>query len=1547
MSTPHQPLTTMTTNWHRSIVGCLLAALLLMMCTLSRADDDSDSEFQPPKGAPFFLLTDASYASTEEAKVRLEAKGDDLAQVAQADGAEVTLYRVERPLDFLKQQRNLHRIDLKAAAKPEGLANTLSYLWDQWWQRARQIWQNVFDGKLRVAVTKAAPQLKTSPKISEPTAYVYQGAYKALPGLKEVSRMRYPLHAAKPIAPPKDLKLDGSSSNFSEPKPGNVYIPLGKQAPGLYVVEAAVGRHRAVTLLFVSNTLAVTKTAANQFMVWTAQRQGGQAAAGANIVWSDLNGVLGSGQTDRDGVLTISHSVPETSYAFGQDAQGGVFITENFYYDSEIYNNKLYAYTDRPLYRPGDEVNIRLYGREFQSATQSKPMAAGPVDVSVLDATGAPVYQGKLNYLSDVGATTAFTLPANAPSGGYEIVMTRGEDQYSAAFRVAPYVKPHFEIQIEPAQPSFKTGQELKGRIRLNYPDGQPVKNAQITLSARAQTLTMVDGDLAYGGLFPVEIDNKQELSTDSNGTVNFKLPALKEASKLILTALASDGAAQRVRSTKDLLIERSATAWRLQPARQFASPKEGVVWSMSPSDSTAPIASSPSRWVAIHQESQSKQEGALDAKARDFTLQLTRPGSYTIELRDEQGQLLGAAPFYVSGGELKPPQGAIEIVMDKPRYRAGDIAKALITFPVAVKDALLTLERDQVEAYGRLQDGRGMASLRQLNDRQWEASIVVRSEHAPNITFSVAYVMGAEFGFQNAGIVVEQPTLQVSVKPDRSNYLPGDTVTLDINTRNPAGEGVSAVLSVATVDDMVYALQPELAPSVQEFFYHLRRNNVRTHSSLSFISYDEAVDPRQVESIARGHQERGVKVLERPRRDERDTAYFASAVTTDAQGHAQVRFTVPDALTRWRITAKGYGQGSADGLVGEKRAYVQSDKPFFARWTSSTWLREGDQAQASITLFNQTAQNSELKVSLSQGGQVIASRTLQAHSGANQMSVPLPKASTTGDINIEITQAGKVVDRLQTRLNVAPAAWLNERLTQVSVPANSTGTTWRLPPDARDLRVRLMGDGAAAWSQVADGLIDYPYGCVEQTASRMIPLALALQSLPGGDAVQNPLRQRLYAARLRLAAMSGPDAVFGWWGHGTADNAFLSAYAYHADFMATQTLGMKLPDEHWARLLDIYSKQYSHDSLGQRAWTLWMMQAMGLPTGTMTDGLINALLDRHGTGTPALAKAQPAGTSFGPLSSGPGGQAMALVVAAQLAQVDHKTWPEPLKPQLEAAYAQLEASPALLPQAALVWAGRRPATGEALLKALQQVSSAEPTVDRALALSILAKTAAPRASAAAQAVAIKAAWQSLPSASGQPEWRPAAGTTPVSAQGDVSIEWAQAMPQAATLSVRYLSSQAPKAKLPVTLLRKLYRLEPQGNAYKPVAVDLSDELNTQALYLDEVTITITSTASLSHALVELALPPGAMLETSTWGIALPGAKAPEPMARAVGEATAQGYVIPLDQLDAKGPRVIRHLIRLGQKGQFKLPAARLWRMYQADAQATEAGPAVQTWRLP
>ena len=122
----------------------------------------------------------------------------------------------------------------------------------------------------------------------------------------------------------------------------------------------------------------------------------------------------------------------------------------------------------------------------------------------------------------------------------------------------------------------YATGEPLKGKIQLRYPDGKPVRDSKISVTLRAQKVTIVDGELRYAGLFPVKLE-QQELKTDSDGNASLTLPAAREPSRYALTLFAQDGAAYKVRVTREVLIARGATPYRLTTAKSFSQPKEAV----------------------------------------------------------------------------------------------------------------------------------------------------------------------------------------------------------------------------------------------------------------------------------------------------------------------------------------------------------------------------------------------------------------------------------------------------------------------------------------------------------------------------------------------------------------------------------------------------------------------------------------------------------------------------------------------------------------------------------------------------------------------------------------------------------------------------------------------------------------------------------------------------------------------------------------------------------------------------------------------------------
>jgi uncharacterized protein YfaS (alpha-2-macroglobulin family) len=456
----------------------------------------------------------------------------------------------------------------------------------------------------------------------------------------------------------------------------------------------------------------------------------------------------------------------------------------------------------------------------------------------------------------------------------------------------------------------------VKGSLVLLYPDGKPVANAKLSLSLRAQQLSMVDNELQYLGQFPVELTST-ELTTDSKGNATLDLPAAEKPSRYMLTVFASDGAAYRVKTTKEILIDRGAASFRLNAPQRFSAVGDKVAFSyLNEGGSEQSKAVTPSGYSWVRLEDQTTGEGKLAASDKGFTLAFERPGTYNLTLKDDHGRVVGATGHSVTGDGVKAVPGTVEIVLDKPEYKAGDEALALITFPEPVSDALLSLERDKVEATALMSKGGDWLKMEKLSDTQYRARIPVKDNFAPNLTFSVLYTKGGQYSFQNAGIKVVAPQIDVAIVTDKEVYQPGDTVSVDLTTQF-AGKPIPAHLTVSVVDEMVYALQPEVAPTIDQFFYHPRRNNVRTSASLSFISYDVALPGSPGAPGKANRSERGVKVLERPRREDVDTAAWQPELITDANGKTRFTFKMPDSLTRWRITARAIAD---DGQVGKNR---------------------------------------------------------------------------------------------------------------------------------------------------------------------------------------------------------------------------------------------------------------------------------------------------------------------------------------------------------------------------------------------------------------------------------------------------------------------------------------------------------------------------------------------------------------------------------------------------------------------------------------------------
>jgi hypothetical protein len=276
-------------------------------------------------------------------------------------------------------------------------------------------------------------------------------------------------------------------------------------------------------------------------------------------------------------------------------------------------------------------------------------------------------------------------------------------------------------------------------------------------------------------------------------------------------------------------------------------------------------------------------------------------------------------------------------------------------------------------------------------------------------------------------------------------------------------------------------------------------------------------------------------------RADFRATACFRT-VRADAAGVAELGFDLPADATTWRVTATavdGHGEG------GLATATIAARLPLAAEPQLPRVLRVGDRVEVPL-LLDRAAMAAARPSPVPDAVHYAVVATGEAHlGGLASGSLPLPPGCTAlAGFSLAADAVGEVVlgthaavagdeDRAERRVPVLPTAVAQ---TVASVAAGrgelSLAAPERLLPGT-PLQVEVMAGGAAAWHELAARLEAYPYGCVEQTLSRLLPFAAA--RVVGTDPQRRADRIGKGMARLRQL-QRGAGGPFAWWPDGEVD---------------------------------------------------------------------------------------------------------------------------------------------------------------------------------------------------------------------------------------------------------------------------------------------------------------------------------------------------------------------------------------------------------------------------
>jgi uncharacterized protein YfaS (alpha-2-macroglobulin family) len=241
----------------------------------------------------------------------------------------------------------------------------------------------------------------------------------------------------------------------------------------------------------VTSLNAILKTDGKNTSIWVSTLENGAPAANATVYAIDVRHTGNAtndlkidelGTTDSTGVFELStkdHNRYQYFYFTTENDSLLVARQNVLHHPDGLYDasTRMYAFSDRALYQPGDEVLVKTTAFTDDDA-KYQPAASAIITLKSTSHREAIEEQSKTANQNG-SAEFAFRLPNDIDTGNVALELcAEGRNCTPLSIEIQEYVKPEFAIEVESEQPDYTNRQTARLPIRANYYFGAPLANA-------------------------------------------------------------------------------------------------------------------------------------------------------------------------------------------------------------------------------------------------------------------------------------------------------------------------------------------------------------------------------------------------------------------------------------------------------------------------------------------------------------------------------------------------------------------------------------------------------------------------------------------------------------------------------------------------------------------------------------------------------------------------------------------------------------------------------------------------------------------------------------------------------------------------------------------------------------------------------------------------------------------------------------------------------------------------------------------------------------
>jgi len=905
---------------------------------------------------------------------------------------------------------------------------------------------------------------------------------------------------------------------------------------------------------------------------------------------SKSNQELGKVKTDKDGYATFEMPDAYKDFKVGMITATTKDSDFNYvlYYSTLVDNTRFdvggkrlnaanydaYIYAERDIYRPGEVIHLNTIVRTNEWNLPGEM----PVKARVLLPSGKEMQTYK-NVLNTQGAfETSIPLSASSVTGVYTFQVLTGNDILlsSKNIMVEEFMPDRIKVDLKTDREDYKPLDKVGATFNATNYFGPPAanRNYEVNFSLEKNTFSAKEFadynfNVSKAAQYYTTVRNG---ITDGNGNgfESFDIPAEYNETGLLkgrILATVFDETGRPVNRVKTFDVYTQDVFFGVKTDNDFfntnqkikipiiAVNKKGIPYNSQ----TANVKVIRRKWETILQKSggqlkyvsQQKQE-IIDNKninvvgsTSHYPFTAKESGDYEFRISAPNSESYVSYYFYAYGyGDTYASsfevnnEGKIDITLDKDKYLTGDKAKVLLKLPFDGK-VLVTVERDKVLDHFYLESDNKTASF----------NIKLEDKHVPNVYISATLIkpnvndgmpLTVAYGF--APVLVDNPDNKIPIEIQCVTETRSKTrQTIKIKSK------ANTEMTIAVVDEGILALKDQKSPNPYNYFYAKRALEVDMYNIYPYLF-------PEVTSLGGGFDDISKRVNPLTNKRVKLVSVWSGIIHTNTFGNAEFTFDIPQFSGSLRVMAVAY-EGKKFGAADKN---IKVADPIVISAGIPRFVSPMDEITVPVTISNTTKTKTQAVVTVQSSGvlQNKINGSVNTEIDANS-----ERQLDFGIITKNITGEGKVIITV-TAMNekFTDTTYITARPNATFQKFSGTGTisggnkntitfNTSSPLLSSSKKLIVSNSPLVQFSKSLSYLVNYPYGCVEQTISTAFPQLYysdLAKNLNGASANNKNAVNNVQAAIDKLQSMQLSNGALSYWQGGGYESWWGTIYAAH-----------------------------------------------------------------------------------------------------------------------------------------------------------------------------------------------------------------------------------------------------------------------------------------------------------------------------------------------------------------------------------------------------------------